>query len=444
MNKVQTVLRLYQQISPRTPDFVDGSERRKLVVWLRDDVCALIENVIGRLTFRTHATWVLDNLAPGSQTPERQQIDSMREALVECARLQTKLAEVKGIGAQVAGLFPPRMHVQHQSVEISGSGVRRQNPVQELVDASALEFDQVAAIAKNPANDLISTNDYFGPWPEFITTADDQVLTRGDLVVSLNPELHAVGNFVVRAMFRRLDVLVTVLASVRGKVNRAIEATRRKYRAHTEAEEAWRAVRAALSSLKENLETGEDNQFRESCMILCQIYAAFHPSPKVDWLGLPPAVISRGVQTLQHRLTHFQNGEMFVRVVNAISDLDRLYQSDSSHSAAIEAAVAGGGLVIDEKLKKTFWEGKEVRADWARFRNDWNLLVAFTGKPGRSDDVSETDLFGDEVVAQSTMATTVGRLKSRLPASLGKLIVSGSTPRSYRLDLPRNRRQLFA
>jgi hypothetical protein len=195
--------------------------------------------------------------------------------------------------------------------------------------------------------------------------------------------------------------------------------------------------------VKKRFQTGIENRLRDSCIILTQVYAAFDPSPTLSWLDVSADASESGVGALRHRITHFQNGEMFERIAAAVGDLRRLYVGKLLEQQAIDEAIATGGLVIDNSSYTAFWEKGQIEADWRRYLAAWKFLIELAKKASLQGFVGESDLYGDDVVSKSTMGTNAERLKGLLPASLRKHVLPGPERRTYRLDLPRQQIHLF-
>ena len=444
MDKVEIVTRRYKQILPKPVGFVQDSQLRRLEIWLKDDLCPVVEDYADRPTFRERAAWVLDSIRPGVLTPERQAIDTLDAAVVACARALAEPGSKSRVHAKLVALYPAQTRVVGETVEICGGG-RKRVLSQQLgpVDELAPELSQVTALDKRPWDDLVNVNDYFEPQQEFAETEDGRRLQWGQFIVSLNPELHPVGNFVVRCMFRRVDPIVTILNAVHRKIMRAVTALDYRYAVQNQLDAAWKSLQASHAVVKKTFQTGAENQLRDSCIILTQVYAAFDPSPTLDWLDVSPEAIDRDVGSLQHRITHFQNGEMFDRIAAAVGDLRRLYVDEPPEQWAIDEAIAIGALVIDTRFHKAFWEKKPIEVDWKRSRAAWKFLIVLAGKAGHHGHVTESDLYGTEVVSASTMGTNAERLRALLPASLKKHVLPGPDPRTYRLDLLRQHVHLF-
>ena len=444
MSELGFIKRRFKQILPAPVGHVQKPQLRLLKVWLRDDVCPVVGEYAQRPAFRERAAWVVHAIRPGAATKERQEIEAVDAAMVECARNLVKLGSMSRVRAKLVALYPAQTRVVGETVRIDGEDSPHvQSRQSDFVDELALELAQVAALAKRPWDDLVNVNDYFEPQQEFVETADGQWLQRGEFIVSVNPELHPVGNFVVRCMFQRVNSIVTVLNAVHGKTLHAVRSLDRRYSVQDQVDAAWKAFQASHAAVKETFQTGTENRLRDSCMILTQVYAAFGSSPKLDWLDVSPEAIERGIGLLKHRITHFQNGEMFERIAAAVGDLRRLYVGKRPEQQAIDEAIARGGLVIDKRSYTAFWEKDQIEAEWDRFRTAWRFLIALAEKAGLQGFVEESDLYGSTVVSKSTMGTNAERLKGLLPASLRKHVLPGPKPRTYRLKLSRQQIYLF-
>ena len=254
------------------------------------------------------------------------------------------------------------------------------------IDHLQIEISQVAAMVNRPWGDLVNPLDYFNPVQQFVDFGDGRRLQRGEFIPELNPELHPVGNFVVRCLFRRIDIKHQILGSLRRKVLNAAATIAHEYRDTAELAEAWQALAGDLAALQVTHQTGVEHSLRESCMILTQVYGAFHPSPNLAWLDVPQERIDQSIPLVQLRIRGLHNGEMFDRIATALGDLKRLYSGDSPHQSAVEEAIATDGLVIDEAAQTVWWDGQKLQVDWARFRNPWTFLLALAGKQERGSD----------------------------------------------------------
>lgn len=230
-----------------------------------------------------------------------------------------------------------------------------------------MEWSQVDGIARRFWTDLVCPDDYFEPcggWLEQRASTQGQ---PGDFIVSLNPELHPVGDFVTRCLLRRIEVLHEVLTQFRRRLQGGGE---------KQVSQAWDTLEESVRALRATCQAGQDALLRESCVILTQTYAAFHPAPDCHWLGLSESIVHRGIPMLKHRLTNRRDKEMPERIAAALGNLRRLYEGGTPQTRDVEEAIAGQGLVVIENPPRVFWEGEAVKADWNKTPSCWKLLLA--------------------------------------------------------------------
>jgi len=126
----------------------------------------------------------------------------------------------------------------------------------------------------------------------------------------------------------------------------------------------------------------------------------------------------------------------------SLSELQGLYGETDAQQSAVEEAIARGNLVVVRSSQQVYWEGSLLEVQWTNYRAIWPFLQKLVEKGRHGGTVEQRDLFS-QVVAESTLATTMMRLKKLVPASLWKHIVPSRDPRGYRLDIDRQRIYLF-
>jgi hypothetical protein len=124
--------------------------------------------------------------------------------------------------------------------------------------------------------------------------------------------------------------------------------------------------------------------------------------------------------------------------------LRALGEEPDDPAAAVEMAVAGGGLVLVEVSRQAYWGGEPIEIDWGRHTARWSLLweLARASKAGAA--VDEYTLRG----GSSTDPKFLTKQKSRMvkaggfPPTLAELVVPAGRG-TYRLDLPPARIRVF-
>jgi len=382
MDRLSLAERRYLQVVPTPVQSWTEFPDRGLVLWLADDVCPVIEDYCRRPAFREQASWPVRVLVAGAPTAERRCIESVDKALVQCAKA---LLQVAGRKHSVTQAQSPSWSPV-ETVEISGAGVRRAIRTPATKDTGPLERFQVEMIARRFWTDLVCPEDYFEPCGGWLEKRHSKRVQPGEFLVSLNPELHPVGDFVTRCLLRRVELLRQVLDQFRVRCLQ-----RAGGKLSEVAGRAWEELEANIRSLRAACQTRLSAQVRDSCVILVQVYAAFHPAPDCRWLSLSESSIASGVLMLRHRLTHARNAEMPERIAAALGDLRRLYVGDTPQAAERDEAIASGGLVVVADPPGVFWEEKKSRpsgvdfhpagsssSPWHPREEAWRLVISTT------------------------------------------------------------------
>ena len=442
VDRLELALRRYQQILPQ-PKKHARMPLRDLNVWLTEDVNAVLEDYTSRPAFREHASWSIRELSNGSPSSGRVLVDRIDTEFVNCGRALLKLASNQLVERHIVKNVSKEPVVVGETVQIDDAGTRRISV--EFGESCELEVErsQIRAIAERNGTDLVNVNDYFEPQQEWTQDCDGQRLQLAAGIVSINPELLPVGDFVVRRLIARVKMRVDVLSSLRQRCLSALQQVRPPYRKdRTKVEEAWSQLSETSTALVRMLRTGVDCRLRDACVVATQIYAACHPHPNVTWLGLDPCVVDRALPMLRSRFTGLHNDHYFDRIAAALGSLRLLYDDESPNRSAIEEAIASGGLVIVQVRREVFWQAQKLKEQPTG--SAWKLLLALASKAPSRAVVEVRDVWGDEAVSDSAMSTAWGRLKKCLPPSLWRLVRPGEERRTYSLHLDALRTHLFS
>jgi hypothetical protein len=309
---------------------------------------------------------------------------------------------------------------------------------------------QVQRVTEHRYGDLVCREDYFRPVGGILPAKElaeirehtKSPITEGELVVSLTPELHLVGDFVTRSMFRRITTWMDCLTEYRRLVYQAVRAVRR----HTESllnaeQEAWESLVAADAALRKACLTGRSAQVRDSCIILTQTYAAFHPAPELDWLGLPRPLIARATSLLRYAIESQRSLEAIDQISAAVHALRALRETEGS---LVEAAIQTGGLVLVRQPPAAYWEKTEIEAEWDTNSKPFMLLWTLAEKAMSGRLVQDTDIW-DEPGAKNRLAMVKGRLQGLLKKKPSLSMLISSVPKEgIRLTLDRRQIHLLA
>jgi len=439
MDRIELVVRIYKRIIKELDgqdNHLSASQIRELRDWFQDDVVELLSGFVTRMKFREIASWSLRAFRPGADTNARRQVDAVAKALTHHARLLRMALKSKKLADAIEKFARPIHFADKEQVTISGEGIktnsRSDREVPRLPDMTA-QIDEIAAPFWT---DLVALEDYLEPtsnWLECVPS--DPNITAGEFIVSLNPELHGVGDFVVRCLYRRVEVCIGILE----KCDRTVLTCARSIGGKTPSavlrlSDDSRRLREVVQQLHAVCHADSEAGLRDSMVILTQVYTALHPSPDIGWLGLDDGIVTRGRNNLRRRLLNPRNSELPDRVSAALLDLKRLYANEPPGQSEQEEAVARGGLVLAISSQTVFWKGTALPVDWTKYSQPWKLLVELARKGQLGADVEEHHIYFD-LPSDSAMATLCSRLKRLLPPDLWNKIVPGRSPRSYRLEL---------
>jgi len=444
MEPWELAARRYRQIVPEAILKRHEFPTEKLLDWIRGEVCSAVEEVVKRPRFQEYARWPIQNLSEGSDSKEREFIDKLHNQTTSLASTLLKSLEITQINTALAAIYPPKSAVTKRKARITKDG-------SEMIECELEEFDefswlsaQIRALAEDGPNPFVDVGDYFSPLPEYVETEDGKTIQRGETIPSLNFRLHPVGDFVVRAMFARIDPIVDILRRVSLDCQRInsqeIQPVEKIENLLETLNEQLNELESTKHGLEECLTMSRQVRLRNSCIILTQIYAAFHVQPELGWLDLSDEVVQRGTEMIRHRFTSWENAQMADRIAAAVTDLGRLYRSDELSLSEIEEAVAHKRLVLSIDTLEYFWEQEGPHRLTG---NSWEVLQALSecARGGRA--MTEKDVYGHEVGSDSRLPTAVGRCLRKLPESLSDHVESGNAEHSYRLNLRRHEIQIF-
>jgi hypothetical protein len=440
VDRLDFALRQYQELAPKRPGELTRLEVDRFRLWISDDVCAAVEGYTPRPAFQDCATWSLRSLAPGATTSERGLVNAIDASLVESAGMLLRLADFPAIQNQLAAANRPTQYVSRETVQIGSDENRVLGRELSSYDQLAFERSQVESVTAHFWDDLVSPLDYFGPYRafRFQESAEPQ---WGNFVPSLNRALHPIGDFVVRCMLERIDILTGILATYRSKVRAVASSEIAVQDSLLDEHVVWGALNRATADLRVSSNDAPAARLRDSCVILTQVFVGFQAiRPKVDWLGLPEWIVERG-RTLGGHCGSRTAPELFDRIAMGLNDLKSLYDGQMPTRSAIEESIATGGLVIETGTRRVYWKCKPIEPKklWASQRRQFDILCKLAQAAKAGTGISATDIY-EYIVADSTLSTAVNRLRELLlhERELEARIVSGSKPGTYRLDLSRD------
>ena len=153
------------------------------------------------------------------------------------------------------------------------------------------------------------------------------------------------------------------------------------------------------------------------------------------WMKLRGVSMGRAVVEVAHELG-------FVTQQSSAWLLRELGELHDDPEETVQAAIASGDLVLRERPRAAYWEGRQIDLDWERRSALWSFLWELCRCTKGGQPIDALDL------GASTQPDSIAKQKSRLlaqpgfPTKLGDLIrpVGRGT---QKLDLPAHRIHLF-
>ena len=163
MDRIELAERQYTRIAPKPGAQWPDISVRKILVWLKDYVCPLVEEYINDVPFRSHAFWSLDVLTRASLSSVASLVGNVDRSLVTAAAALLTVVENRAIGKSIRSQNPPRKRIVKETVRISAEGTQRLDALWEEVDDLPFKHAQVQRIAEHRYADLVCRDDFFGP-----------------------------------------------------------------------------------------------------------------------------------------------------------------------------------------------------------------------------------------------------------------------------------------
>lgn len=427
MDRIELAVREYERIAPKAAVKWNDVPIRKIMVWLKDYVCPVVEQLAETAQFRKQARWPLEAISKTSLSPTASLVARVDRKLESAAKALLDVAHDVAVAEQIRLQNPPEKQIVRESVRISGEGSRREEAVVDEVDTLPMKEAQVRRIAEHAYADLACADDYFGPVGGLLPSEElnqirkhaNSSVTEASLVPSVNPELHLIGDFVTHSMLWRVEVWLDGLTTYRTLCYRAVRSADREAIDAAKAEAtAWTELQEAVVELRAAFSTEHDIHLRDACIVLTQVYANFHPVPDLSWLGLPEPIIDRGRTSLTIPVETGRDLQVIDRIAAALGNVKEICTSPSDE---VEWAVETGGLVIVKEPRTVYWEKKEITCSWDKHVAPFGLLVKLAEKARFGNAVEDTDLW-DEPGAKSRLSNLKGRLGELIPPTLSRQI----------------------
>ena len=443
MERLKLAIRRYEDIVPDRTRALD-MPLPILESWLEEDVCAAVEEIIELPSFREQASSPISSLRAGADSADRELIDNLARQLKVAATQLSSLLNRKRLQHRLRANAQVTSFCSSEAVRIDGSGfnlLSRENERVNLIEELLLGADTLSKLVRA---EFVNIHDYFEPTQEYAHLPNSkEPIQYASWIDSVNPELLPVGNFVVRCMLKRFRIALEVLNNYVNEVISLSKLEETTLNAVTEfLDNSWTPTRHAWDQFLDRFTSNKQNRSIDSFVIATQVYAACHRSPQLEWLGLSHDVIAHGREQIRHRMRGHQAKELFDRIAVALADVNGwLVQLKHSGTAAIEQAIAGGGLVLILGKQEAYFAEKTFDE---LTRGEFSLLKALAKKAPRRQPVNRHDIRSEnEDITDSALSSAWGRLKRKSPREFKGLVVPGNDTATYVLTLEGHKIHIF-
>ncbi|WP_417849316.1 hypothetical protein [Thalassoglobus sp.] len=435
MKQLDFAIRQYQETSPVRSGFDEDSISR-LAVWYEEDIAPVLEEYSRRPRFRRYASWPITELQHGAKTELRDLIEQVDHSLVDCAQAILETIAPDEILTAMQSEFPPVEQVS--SGTFTTDGVTDEEEVEKRMEWNRTDdlLRQLNRFAGRPWEDLVNIQDYFGTQPRVSSVENGIAICFADSIVSLNPRLLPIGNFIVRSMWERIRPSRRLFSESRDYL-KMIGSKLGKH-LWAKVEDTHRQYESDYDALQHALENFESKQVTDACIALTQVYVATNIKADVSWLGLDSQTVKRGASEIKARMRSLRGPELHDRIAAHLTCLQDLYKEESAATAKLERLIASRRLVVDRDERLVFWDANPVAVS----RRQLEFLRLLAERVTTKRAVIGNDLDPTESVSNSALSSMVDRLRKRLPHELSAAVKHNGE--GYYLDLPDNEVFVFA
>jgi len=429
VKQLEFAIRQYQETSPIRSGFDEDSNSR-LAVWYEEDLAPVLEDYSRRPRFRSYASWPITELQAGAKTELRGLIDLVDQYLVDCAQSVLEIFQVPSVYDALCSEHPPSEHFasgtwssEDDSETVNKEDTLSCNPIED--HRKYLKY-----FASRPWEDLVNIQDYFGTQPKVSFVEIGIAICLGDTIVSLNPRLLPIGNFIVRSMLNRIRPSRKLFLG--SKVLLVSIEKKRDLQLWKKVEDAHRQYEIKFAELQQALKETRKLPLIDACIALTQIYVANNDDADVEWLGLDTRTVERGASEIKIRIGGLHGPEFHDRIATHLSRLQDLYDSEREAEVEFESQIALRNLAVNSSERVVYWKGNLLDISKKQFE----VLHLLANRVKTKRRVVGNDLDATESISDSAFSSLVTRLRKNIPKELSTAIKHNGD--GYYLDLPNN------
>lgn len=409
----------------------------RLSGYLTQEVVPAVDELLRSPGFRTLAAASLDVLTPGGQSRATSLIEALKEGI------RATVDEISTFVELHAALFTEHMddavrrwrRIRFPTV---GALEVRQPDATDTAErgSRALEAfcDRLRGVRARCEDEWVSPDDYFGPLLGIGCEVNGEWIQFAEFNIAFSDELDYVGNYIAHCILVRSKTAVGILRELTDELNVTFVAARRQMAYPWTARQ--QRLEELLAELRNELLHTESAALTEAAMTLVQVHAEFSgASQRYDWLPIADWVVQRRRGSLRRALESKRDCETAEKIGLALKLIRDWFDRRPAAETELEAAIASGGLVIEEGRRRVHWESRLIEANWSSRQQAWNLLRRLALNRGRVF-LSEHDFYNDDKDRSPSAYAGVKRtLSLMLPASLRQHIEAASDRCGYRLSL---------
>ncbi|MCY2995961.1 MAG: hypothetical protein NTY19_50140 [Planctomycetota bacterium] len=410
MHRLQLAKQTFEGLAALARRGVDESLSDRVEEWLRNEVVAVAEDLQKKPRFRRYATAAVDQLAAGTGTTVRRQVESVADAIVECARAMVDFARQTDslqLLADAVGVLDAAWIREQQARSAAGSDVR------SVVDTRSV----VEKAAGRPWFDCFAQNEYFAAGWHLYLRNSDALLTRQFRRFEPTPPL--LGDIATHMSFARISFWESRLEKGWQRLTTEGQWSYETARVTCErAFEAKFALDRSIQQLREAWLLGTEPRLRNACCTIVQVYTAYHPCAALPWADTtvgdlaPHAAMLRfffrhtgeiteielldaqKARVVGHRKAQLVDMSLVRSVAAALDDLEEMYEEGVMPEDLINEARTQHRLVVVVSPRMVFWDGVKLDVDWNGKDKSWEMMLLLAARAEQLEGVDQHGLSG--------------------------------------------------
>lgn len=381
MNRLRLAIRGFERLAPLLVATLSEAVSDDAEMWLREEVCPVVEELSGNRSFQLMTRWSLEHLCETTPTAERSLLQSFEDAF---------------------GQYATELLLGLEAIDPASSDLTASQPSAE--DRATLQ-----TFADRPWVQLVSALDFYHPHNDLYLKDSNDSFTSAFRSRELRTPL---GDYVCRYLLARVQFWRNQIVPSARLIDNHLPNDARAFQARSRIASAQIRLDKAIDALDRACNSSNLRQ-REACAALVQVYAAYSPNPNLEWLGLPQghnrAIVTpirmcirrRSNITIVRQLSGgaFQavgtqqqslcDPAVLRQITASLQDVATFYEAPEDPDDLIKWAADRARLVlVDRAPRQVFWDGTLVGGEsWDVRAAAWSTLWTLALRSGRTIDM---------------------------------------------------------